>query len=516
MNNSDFIAALSLAITAIIFLVQTDDGLLKLKIKTYEKWILTGIMLVIISLINHETFERFGITFYSSLNSIYLRPTEWALIIFLALMGITLFRIFTSKIINKDPVIILGLVEKYRREKKWNKLQNLLNSVMELKHFEEHFAEKLNDTIFNDHHLIEHFASDSPGVLIQFSRKYNAASINYGEHFFHILNGLFADKSNPVFSEIRRYHNDDKKIKFLEELWSLRYDGAFRFDPTENHKTDLPIISWLSEILVSFPSNLKEEISYFLRQFPESASDKNNTEIYSEDEIKRLLSRDTVYNTIQLFRILLVEFSLTDSKSNISIDRVLVLLYSSWDFIENSTQFQSNGKVALDNDSFTINEYYLNYLFYSYLSLFLLLTYTRPTRLADLDKSHDITSWPLKQLFAKLDSLMGHDGIVSNDSKKYYLSTLIQLYFEMPDYFKSNQELTEETCATLLWYIKDSLDESPYGDVQLFRKTFADACTSFDFLKYNNSATVQRATHFYKELLPYTKDYEWRITDSTL
>ena len=38
MNNSEIIAALSIALTAIIFLLQSDDGLLKVKFKSVEKW----------------------------------------------------------------------------------------------------------------------------------------------------------------------------------------------------------------------------------------------------------------------------------------------------------------------------------------------------------------------------------------------------------------------------------------------------------------------------------------------
>jgi len=158
MNNSDIIAALSLAITAIIFLVQTDDGLLKLKIRKYERWWIGGILLTVTLLVNHNVFERFGLTFYFNLWNKYLLPSEWALIFFLILLGITLHRIFSPRIFNTDSKTILALVDKYRQEKKWSKLQNLLLQVIDLDTFEESYAERLNDTIFNDHHLIEHLA----------------------------------------------------------------------------------------------------------------------------------------------------------------------------------------------------------------------------------------------------------------------------------------------------------------------------------------------------------------------
>lgn len=327
MNNSDIIAALSLAITAIIFLLQTDDGLLKLKVKKHENWFLGIMVVVIILLINYQVFNRLSISFYFNVFGKYLLPTEWALILFLVLLGMTLFRIFTPKIFNHDSVVILSLIDQYRREKKWNKLHTLLLQVMALEEFEEVYADKLNDTLFNDPHLIEYFASDYPEMLIKFCECYKSASIMRGDHFFHILNGLFANKSNIIFSEIRHYHNDDRKRIFLEELWSLSYEDEIeKFDPKINYRTELPIISWLTSILESFPSNLKEESRYFFRQYPETSAARNNHDTFTEDEIKRLLSRDTVFNVIQLFRILIVEFSLNNSRANILIDRVLLLL----------------------------------------------------------------------------------------------------------------------------------------------------------------------------------------------
>jgi len=158
MTNSDIIAALSLAITAIIFLVQTDDGLLKLKIRKYEKWWIVGLVIVIILLVNHNIFERFAFTFYFSIGDKYLLPREWALIFFICLLGATLYRIFTPRIFNTDPKVILSLINKYRQEKKCSKLQNLLLQVMALKAFEQSYAERLNDTIFVTTQLLPPFA----------------------------------------------------------------------------------------------------------------------------------------------------------------------------------------------------------------------------------------------------------------------------------------------------------------------------------------------------------------------
>lgn len=514
MNNSDIIAALSLAITAIIFLVQTDDGLLKLKIRKYERWWIGGILLTITLLVNHNIFERFGVTFYFSLWNKYLLPSEWALILFLVFLGITLHRIFSPRIFNTDSKTILALVDKYRQEKKWSKLQNLLLQVIDLDTFEELYAERLNDTIFNDHHLIEHFASNFPELLIKFSNKYRAASINHGEHFFYILNGLFADKSNPIFSEIRHYHNDLVKNIFLDDHWNIKYNQPFTFNPKENYRTILPIISWLTSILNSFPTDFKDETNYFLRQYPDTSASKNNKVLYSAEQIERLLSRDTVFNSIKLFRILLVEFSLNNKKALQLIDRPLLMFYSSWNFIQDSTSLETGESVALNNDSYTVNEYFLKYLFHGYLSIFLLMQFIRPHRNKNVDDKNDVGTWPLKQLFAKLDSLIGHKNIVSDKSKRYYLEALFSLYFEMPEYFSDNTEAAGETSEILLWYIKDSLKGSPYGDVKLFHSTFYEVCSTYDFIEHDSKIEHQKRKHFYQYLLPYTSDYKWRITDS--
>ena len=96
MNNSDIISALSLALTAIIFLLQTDDGLLKLKITRNEKWVILFSLVGIILLANYQVFERMNITFYFSIVKFYLLPTEWALIIFLILQTLIYFAFCSS------------------------------------------------------------------------------------------------------------------------------------------------------------------------------------------------------------------------------------------------------------------------------------------------------------------------------------------------------------------------------------------------------------------------------------
>ena len=90
MNNSDIISALSLALAAIIFLLQTDDGLLKLKIRDKERWIVVSALIGIILLANSQIFERIGATCYFSIGKFYLLPNEWALVIFLTLIGLFL------------------------------------------------------------------------------------------------------------------------------------------------------------------------------------------------------------------------------------------------------------------------------------------------------------------------------------------------------------------------------------------------------------------------------------------
>ena len=510
MNNSDIIAALSLAVTAIIFLVQNDDGLLKLKVKQQEKWRLGLLIILIILLVNHQVFERINFTFYFKFGKWYLQPGEWALVIFLFLIGLTLYRIFKPKIFNENPKTIFELIEKYRAEKKWLKLHNLLLQVMEIKEFETQYAERLNDTVFNDHHLIEYFASDFPSALIRFSDKYKAASINQGEHLFYILNGLFADKSNLIFSEINNYPNDPDKNIFLNDLWTIQ-DKKIEYSPDKNYHTKLPIISWLTKILASYPSNLKEEIAYFLNQFPYVESYKINERIYTEKEIERSLSRDALFNCLRLFRILLVELSFTDQKASLLMDRVLVIFYSAWDYILKYTRPQE--EVALDNDSYTINEYSLKYLFNGYSSLFMLHNYIIASKNDFDNKDWHSNLWILKMLFAKIDTAIGSYKI-SERSKKYYLEDLIELYFQLPEYFKQvESSYIDKLGNAILWQLKDSLTKTPYGNVILFDGVFKKVCETYEFYRNNNKGNIHRAQHFYDSLLPYTDGFSYRICD---
>lgn len=150
-------------------------------------------------------------------------------------------------------------------------------------------------------------------------------------------------------------------------------------------------------------------------------------------------------------------------------------------------------------------------MFYSYLSIYLLLRYKRPFVEQLINDTHDSSSWPMQQLFAKLDSLIGHNGHISDHSKEYYMSELFQFYFEMFRYFK-NEKDSKDSNDILLWYIKDSLTASPYGDVTLFREIFNEVCNSFDFIAYDRPLDIKLIKkHFYEYLLPYTKDHEWRI-----
>jgi hypothetical protein len=508
MNNSDIIAALSLALIAIIFLFQTDDGLLKLKFSYWEKRIiLIGIILIIL-LCNHEIFDRFNTTFYFTIRKIFLTPNEWALILFLGLITFLLLRVFSNKIFNNDVKTIFYIIQKYRAEKKVLKLQNVLQQVIELKNFEKDYAERLNDTIFNDHYLIEHYASNCPELLISFTERFNGASIYRGEHFYYILNGLFVDKSNPIFSEIRQYKNEEIKHLFVYPYWTQTEIEDFQFDLNKNYQTKYVIINWLTDILRDFPTNLQRDSLYFLNQFKESAIINNNERIYSENEIEAALSRDPLYNSIQLFRILLIEISLNDKRILIGIDRVLTILYSSWDFVESCTQLKS-GEVQLDNDSYTINEYLLQYLFDSYCSLVILNKKILATRVNQNPQIEEHTGFIIKQLYSKVDSIIA-SNVISGDSKKYFITRLLDLYFNMPDYLSG--DTLEKFDKGQLHYFKLSLDNSPWGNSNIYKIFFRKCCDygGYDFWS-ETDLQKKRAAQFYTTLLPYTQELEYRI-----
>ena len=118
------------------------------------------------------------------------------------------------------------------------------------------------------------------------------------------------------------------------------------------------------------------------------------------------------------------------------------------------------------------------------------MMYSRESRIKRYDEKDDSSYWPLRQLFAKLDSLIGHENVVSNKSKQYYLKTLISLYFDMPEYFKNNTESSEEVGYELLRSFKDSLNGAAYGEVELFRQCFYEVCNTFDFIISSNSLSM--------------------------
>jgi hypothetical protein len=506
MTNSDIISALSLALTAIIFLLQTDDGLLKLKIRSNEKWVIMSALIVIILLANSQIFERFGATFYFSVGHFYLLPNEWALIIFLILIWIILRRIFTQRIFNNNPDAIFALINKYRAENKVSKLHPLLLQIMELKDFESNYAGKLDDTIFNDHYLVEYFSANCPEVLIEFTKKHKQASINRGDHFYYILNGLFSDKSNKVFSEIRLYKEESDKSIFLDG-WDF-YISDFKYDSTKNYKTNLEIIGWLTNILASFPHDLKRETIYFLNHFKDQAS-LNNDNIFSENEIKTAFSRDNLYSSIQLFRILLIELSFTNKRTQPLIGRVLAMLYSSWDFVENHTELKSD-KVHLGNDSYTFNEYLLKYIFDSYCSLYILSNKVLFELNESDNEEKNYTGFILGQLARKLNSLVASNRI-PDKSKEYYITALIELYFDFPDYFVG---LVLDKCSkALLYELKDSLAKSLFGNPTEYQMHFINACKKHEFYRKNNSENMHRAELFYSELLPYSDGLKNHICD---
>ena len=507
MNNSEIIAALSIALTAIIFLLQSDDGLLKVKFKSVEKWYIIVAVLWIVLLCNHQIFDRYKLHIYSKPYGIFLTPNEWALIIFLCLISWIFRRIFSNKIFNNNVSVVLSLLKKYRAEKKIVKLQNLLALILDLPNFRQDYAEKLNDTLFNDHYLIEYFASNCPELLIDFSNKYDKASINRGEYFYFILNGLFADKSNSIFSEIRQYKDEDFKFMFLYPYNALTDIKEFQFDNKSNYRTECQIINWLTNILKEYPINLQNDSLYFLNQFKELTI-HNNIRIYTEDEIEISLSRDTLFNSIQLFRILLIELSFNDKRILRSISRVLILFYSSWDFIQDCTKLETH-EVHLGNTSFTINEYLLKYIFDGYINLLILLNkilYGIENKDTD---NEDCLRFIIKQLFSKVDSLIASDK-VSEKSKKYYIEELFQFYFKMPGYFSSS--IITIISEAFLGQMNTSLENYPWGNSAIYRDIFNKCCDygGYDFWS-ESEEEKNRTEQFYKTLLPHTKVFESNI-----
>jgi hypothetical protein len=503
MNNSDILVALSLGLTAIIVLFQADAGLLKVKIRKGEITIFWGLWLLIILLCNCQVFERNHWTFYFSVKGFYLMPNEWALVIFLTVFGLICYRVFAQKIFNKDPEILLGLLKKYRSEKKIDKLLDLLILMMKLENFDSTFGEDLDDIVFNDHHLIEQFCSDSPEIIIHFTSLYPGASINGGYYFYYILMGLFADTGNQIYSEIRRYKREEIKKPFLAG-WDYNVKEV-TFGQDEDYATSQRIIGWLVS-LMSFPTHLQRDIKYFLSEFHLSAG-LNNEKILSEDEIETVLSRDPLYNSIQLFRIILVEISITKKRVNEVLDRYLAMLYSAWDFVQSHTELGEK-EVQLNNDAYTINEYLLKYIFEGYCSLFVLNHIKKPAT----SDGKDISGWTIKQVMQKLNSLW-KSSKVSMDSKVYFMEQLVDLYFELPEYLPV--ERVERAGFTIMYELKEnSLDSTPFGDPIANREIFQVICAKYDFYKKNNtSEDLERAEKFYSHFLPYSQEWKYRICD---
>jgi hypothetical protein len=477
MNNSDIIAALSLALTAIVFLMQTDDSLLKTKISNRDKFVLFVATLLIIILANFQVLSRFKLIFSYTAFGYYLTPSEWALTIFLIMIFIGLFRLFNPRIFNNNPKVLWEIVHRYRSEKKMDKLHSLLLQIMRLKDFETVYAEQMEDEIFNDHHVIEHFSSNYPDLMTAFAESYPSATMNRGENLYYIWNGLFADKSNAIYSEIRRYRREPYKGIFLND-WEYKQD-EFYFVGDMNYETELPIIRWLSKILQSQPSRLKEDTSIFLQQFS-SHLKAYNGEIHSEEYITTSLSRDPVFNILQLFRILLIELSYTNKNTRHLMDRVLLIQYSAWDMVKNETTLTEG--VQLNNDSYSINEYFLKYIFDTYCLLFILnkrIGYAFSTIVDDNDRS----GWTTKQLLSKLDRIVASDRI-SDSSKKYYMDALLDLYYDLNKYFEG--DYLHKCEMSILYELKSSITDSPFGKPAIFKKIFIDLCERKEFYRKNN------------------------------
>lgn len=185
------------------------------------------------------------------------------------------------------------------------------------------------------------------------------------------------------------------------------------------------------------------------------------------------------------------------------IDRVLRVFYSAWEFILDRTKLENN-EVALNNNSFTINEYLLKYQFESYVIVAMV-----QVKISEAEDGHEMNEWTIKQLFAKLDGLLGTNEQVSMDSKQYYLEEIFDLFFKTDDYCSTDN--TIETFRKLfLIYIRASIEHSPYGDVLLITEAYQKAFEHYDFVPYErDNGLVNR---FYSELLPHTANYEYNIT----
>jgi hypothetical protein len=503
MNNSDILGALSIGLIAVIYLFQADPGLLRIKIRRWEIWPFCGLWALIILSVNHEVLDRSHLTFYFTVGSFYLTPNEWAMIIFLSLFVFICVRVFTPRIFNRNRSVLLHLVKKYRSEKKVKKLEEILTLMMHMPDFAERFGEDLDDLIFNDHHLIEEFCSDYPEVIIRFTELYPAAEINKGDYLYYILKGLFSDPGNQIYAEIRRYRKEDIKEVFLNQ-WPYGVDEV-KFEDEKSYATPQRIIGWLARVL-SFPTHLKEDVQYFLNEYAMNAK-SNNDRILSRGEIETTLSRDPIYNAIQLFRIVLIEVSINRKDFNKIISRYTVMFYSAWDFVLSHTD-PPDGDVQLNNDAFTVNEYLLKYIYEGYCSLFV-LNLMRPTAVS----KNNSPVWAIQQLVMKLNRLW-KNGKVSIDSKQYFMEGLIDLYYELPCYLPPDK--VRVAGPMILYQLKaNTLGNTPFGDPEANRRIFQEICRTYDFLEKNDSrGNEQRGEEFYTYFLPYTEEWKYRICDT--
>ncbi len=421
----------------------------------------------------------------------------------------------TSAINAKLPAVDgpLALLAKYRSQKKLTELVDLLHDTIATDDFAEHYGEKIEELIFTDQFLIEYIASNAPETLIDFTAKYRSSRLNQGEHLYQILKGLLSDRSNPIYSEIRKYRTEDTKEDFLHDYWHIEFDG-FKYSNKKNYHTSLPIIKWLAGVIAYCPHGLKEEIRYFLNHFGSRNDDASNKRIYTEEEIDLELAYDPLYNAIQLFRIILIEVAFNNLRATYLIDRILLLLFSAFEYVFEETDLRSQD-VALNNSSVTVNEFLLKYIFQGYLSLFILLRTVAEERKYELQAKNvkENSLWIIKQVFSKVDKLVGSNAI-SDVSKFYYVENLVELYFKLPIYFKGfKKESIQSIGEAILWQLQHSMTTSPFGNPGEFQNTFKKVCGRHEFYRHNNQQNIFRAKRFYEYLLPFTDGLEYRIVD---
>jgi hypothetical protein len=409
--------------------------------------------------------------------------------------------------------VTLGLLAKYRSQKKLPELVDLLHDTIAIDDFAEQYGESIEELIFTDTFLIEYIASNAPETLIDFTAKYRPSRLNQGDHLYQILKGLLSDKSNPIYSEIKKYRTEDTKENFLHDYWHIEFD-EFKYSNKKSYHTSRPIIKWLAGVIASYPHGLKEEIRYFLNHFGNRNDDASNKRIYTEEEIDLELAYDPLYNAIQLFRIILVEVAFNDIRATYLIDRILLLLFSAFEYVLEETDLRSQD-VALNNSSVTVNEFLLKYIFQGYLSLFILLRTVAEERKYELQAKNvkENSLWIIKQVFSKVDKLVGSDAI-SDDSKFYYIENLVELYFKLPIYFKNfKKENIQSIGEAILWQLQHSMTTSPFGKPSEFQNIFKKVCERHEFYRHNSQQNISRAKRFYEYLLPFTEGLEYRIAD---